>query len=175
MTLSIQTLKLPFKLMFLVTFLVFQCTKRKVEILEKKEYYLISKVVDGDTYHIRLENNTKLKIRMEGIDAPEKGMPFYNESKQFLVKITSGKKIRFVQSSKDQYGRIIAKTYLENNKELGEEMIKNGMAWHFKKYSKDTNLARLEISAKINRFGIWGVDNPLSPWEFRRLKKRKLK
>ena len=173
MAFTIQSLKWQLILIFIVSFLTLQCTKH--ENLENEEYYYISKVIDGDTYHIQLNNNTKLKIRMEGIDAPEKGMPFYKESKQFLNKITSGKKIRFIQSSKDQYGRIIAKTYLENNQELGEEMIKNGMAWHFKKYSKDTNLARLEISAKIDHVGLWEAVNPQAPWEFRRLKKLKLK
>ncbi len=161
-------------LLFLVTLTSLNCTNHNDRILENKEYYFISKVVDGDTYHIQL-NNKKLKIRMEGIDAPEKGMPFYKESKQFLVKITSGKKIRFVQSSKDQYGRIIAKTYLENNQELGEEMIKNGMAWHFKKYSKDTTLAQLEILAKNNHWGLWGEVNPQAPWEYRKLKRQNLK
>jgi endonuclease YncB( thermonuclease family) len=102
-------------------------------------------------------------------------MPFYKESKQFLIKMTSGKKIRFVQSSKDQYGRIIAKSYLENNQEIGEEMIKNGMAWHFKKYSKDTNLAQFEKQDKIKHLGLWEAVNPQAPWEFRRLKKLKLK
>ncbi len=161
-------------LLLLVALSSLHCTNHKDRNLENNEYYFISKVVDGDTYHIQI-NNKKLKIRMEGIDAPEKGMPFYKESKQFLVKLTSGKKIRFIQSSKDQYGRIIAKSYLENNQELGEEMIKNGMAWHFKKYSKDTSLAQLEIIAKNNHRGLWKAVDPQAPWEYRKLKRQNLK
>jgi micrococcal nuclease len=171
----IKSFKWQLNLIFIVLCFSIQCTKHKDENLENKEYYFISKVVDGDTYHILLSDNSKLKIRMEGIDAPEKGMPFYKESKQFLIKMTSNKKIRFVQSSKDQYGRIIAKTYSENNQELGEEMVKNGMAWHFKKYSKDTNLAQLEISAKNKHLGLWEAVNPQAPWEYRKLKRQNLK
>lgn len=168
--LKLATEKLVFTILTLV-FLV-NCTHSDNDKLEnrKSSYYFISKVIDGDTYHINL-NGEKIKIRIEGIDAPEKGMPYYKESKEFLKRLSLGKKIKFIQSSKDRYGRIIAKTYLEDNRELGREMIKNGLAWHFKKYSQDTSLSRLEIEAKNKHLGLWKDANPIAPWEFRKKQK----
>ena len=172
--LKLATEKLVFTILTLV-FLV-NCTHSNSDKLEnhKSSYYSISKVIDGDTYHIN-SHGEKIKIRMEGIDAPEKGMPYYKESKEFLKRLCLGKKIKFIQSSKDRYGRIIAKTYLDDDRELGQEMIKNGMAWNFKKYSQDTSLARLEIKAQHKHLGLWKEDNPIAPWEFRKKQKKLVK
>jgi endonuclease YncB( thermonuclease family) len=172
--LKLATVKLVFTILTLI-FLV-NCTNSNNDKLEnhKGNYYSISKVIDGDTYHIK-SHGEKIKIRMEGIDAPEKGMPYYKESKEFLKRLCLGKKIKFIQSSKDHYGRIIAKTYLDDNRELGQEMIKNGMAWHFKKYSQDTLLARLETEAQNKHLGLWKDANPIAPWEFRKKAKKLVK
>jgi endonuclease YncB( thermonuclease family) len=163
------------KLLFTILTLVFlvNCTHSNSDKLENHEssYYIISKVIDGDTYHIN-SNGEKIKIRMEGIDAPEKGMPYYKESKEFLKRLCLGKKIKLIQSSKDSYGRIIAKTYLDDDTELGQEMLKNGMAWHFKKYSQDTLLSRLEIEAQNNHLGLWKDSNPIAPWDYRKKQKK---
>lgn len=169
--LKLATEKLVFTVLTIV--LLVNCTQSDNDNLENRNsrYYFISKIIDGDTYIIN-SNGEKIKIRMEGIDAPEKGMPYYKESKEFLKRLCLSKKIKFIQSSKDRYGRIIAKTYLEDNRELGREMIKYGLAWHFNKYSQDTSLARLEIEAQNKHLGLWKDANPVAPWEYRKLKRK---
>ena len=132
----------------------------------------VVKIIDGDTYDVILDGE-QTRIRMEGIDAPERGMDYYKVSKEYLGEICNNQKVKVVGAKKDRYGRLLAKTYLEDGREVGEEMVKAGMAWHFKKYSTDPVLARLENEAKNNRRGLWAIDNPIPPWKFRKNKKNK--
>jgi len=126
----------------------------------------IVKVIDGDTYDILIDK-VQTRIRMEGIDAPERGMDFYKKSKEYLGQLCIGQQIKLVGEKKDQYGRLIAKSYLPDGRELGEEMVKADMAWHFKKYSNDMTLNDLEIEVRNQRIGLWSIPNPEPPWEHR--------
>ncbi|MFN8298378.1 MAG: thermonuclease family protein [Chitinophagales bacterium] len=126
-------------------------------------------IIDGDTYDILMEGNIKIRIRMEGIDAPEKGMPFYKVAKNYLGKLCFEKMVRLDVKEKDNHNRTVAYSYLEDGRELSHEMVKSGLAWHFKQYSTDTILSNLEIEAKRARLGLWINDNPMPPWENRRL------
>jgi endonuclease YncB( thermonuclease family) len=128
----------------------------------------VVKVVDGDTYDINIEGR-QTRIRMYGIDAPERGMDFYKVSKNYLVSLCDGNQIRVELIEKDRYGRIIAKSFLPNGKELGAEMIKAGLAWHFKKYSKDEDLSYYEETARQQKLGLWSSKNPIPPWEYRKM------
>ncbi len=129
-------------------------------------------VVDGDTYDLLTADKIKIRIRMDGIDAPERSMAFYKVSKNYLGVLCLNKTVKIVKTDTDRYGRIVAFTYLENGKELGHEMIKAGMAWHFKKYNKDSDLAKLELEARKAKRGLWIDPKPVPPWEYRKLKKQ---
>lgn len=131
------------------------------------------KVLDGDTYDLLLANNTTIRIRMQGIDAPEKGMPFGNKAKKYLSELCWGQTIRVQETGKEGFGRIIALSYLPDGRELGEEMLRAGLAWHFKKYSSDKKLAELEDATKTAKIGLW-VEQPyiLPPWIVRKLNKQ---
>jgi micrococcal nuclease len=129
-------------------------------------------IVDGDTYDILVGGNKTVRIRMEGIDAPEKGMPFYKVSKQYLADLCFGKYVRLEINDTDSRGRKIAFTYLDNGKELSHEMIKAGLAWHFKKYNNDADLANLEVQARAARVGLWIDHSPMPPWKNRELHRK---
>lgn len=133
----------------------------------------VIKIMDGDTYDILLDNHTTTRIRMEGIDTPERGMAFYKVAKDYLGSLCFGKVVRIEQTSTDWYGRIIAKTYLENGDELGLLMIEAGYAWHFGKYSSDVQLATAEVEARNKRLGLWKDVNPVAPWDWRKKAKTK--
>ena len=126
-------------------------------------------IIDGDTYDLLINNDSTVRIRMEGIDAPEKGMPFYRVSKTYLGNLCKDKTIRLVVTGTDSHDRILAYSYLEDGRELGQEMIKAGLAWHFKKYNSDTILANLEIQAREAKLGLWIDEDPMSPGENRAL------
>ena len=126
-------------------------------------------ILDGDTYDILLHGNKTLRIRMEGIDAPERGMPFYRVAKNYLGKLCFEKNVRLETTGKDNRGRTLAFSYLDDGTELGHEMIKAGLAWHFKKYSADPVLSNLEIEARNSKLGLWADVHPMPPWDNRRL------
>lgn len=129
----------------------------------------VIKIVDGDTYDLLLDNLTTKRIRMEGIDAPEKGMPFYQAAKNNLGKLCFGQVVKIELTNTDKYGRAIAKTYLANGNELGLLMVEAGFAWHFKKYSSDIKLANAENEARNRKIGIWSEAHPIAPWDVRNL------
>lgn len=126
----------------------------------------VVKIVDGDTYDILLQGE-QVRVRMEGIDAPERGMDYYKVAKTYLGDLCMGQQIRLEIKEKDQYGRLIAKGYLEDGRELCEEMVKAGLAWHFRKYSDDSMLANAEAAARSARIGLWSLPEPVAPWDFR--------
>jgi endonuclease YncB( thermonuclease family) len=126
-------------------------------------------ILDGDTYDILMEGNKTVRVRLEGIDAPEKGMPFYKVAKSYLSTLCFGKQITLKISGNDNHNRTLAFSYLEDGKELSHEMLRAGLAWHFKKYNSDADLEQLEAEAKNSKIGIWQYENPMSPWENRAL------
>jgi endonuclease YncB( thermonuclease family) len=137
--------------------------------ISSPDYGKVIKIIDGDTYDILLEGNKTLRIRMEGIDAPEKGMPFYRVAKNYLGELCFGKNVHLKILDKDMHDRTVAYSYLDDRRELSHEMIKAGLAWHFTKYSSDTTLANLEIQARNLKLGLWIDKNPMPPWEDRKL------
>jgi endonuclease YncB( thermonuclease family) len=132
----------------------------------------VVRIVDGDTYDIIVDGK-QTRIRMFGIDAPERGMDYYKVSKQYLGELCMNQGIHLEIVNTDRYGRIVAKSFLADGRELGAEMIRAGMAWHFKRYSDDEVLATLETTARENQVGLWSISNPIPPWDYRARKKSK--
>lgn len=126
-------------------------------------------IIDGDTYDVLIQDNKTIRVRMEGIDAPEKGMPFYQKSKKYLSDLCLGKQITIKITGVDNHDRLLAYSFLEDGKELSHEMIKAGFAWHFKKYNSNSELSELEFEAKTLKKGLWIDKNPMAPWENRKL------
>ena len=92
-------------------------------------------------------------------------------AKEFVSRFCYGKTVEIIISSKpDRYGRWIAEIFY-NNQNLNKELIRNGLAWHFKKYSKDEVYAELEKIARGKRLGLWQEQHPIAPWEWRKNKK----
>lgn len=131
----------------------------------------VIRVDDGDTFELLIENNKTIKIRMEGIDAPERGMPYYRVAKNFLLNQISGETVKVEITDKGPYNRYIGLTY-HNDKEMSAEMLREGMAWHFKKYNSHSHFAELEQLARENRVGLWEEENPVPPWIHRKLRPR---
>ena len=124
-------------------------------------------VQDGDTIEILWEGETQ-KVRLEGIDCPEKRQPFGQRAKQFTADFCYGKHIKLIDTEKiDKYGRILG-TVIVDKKVLNEELLRAGFAWHYVKYSNNEFYAVLEAEARKNGYGLWADPNPIPPWEFRK-------
>ena len=132
----------------------------------------VVKVLDGDTYDLLVENNRTIRVRMEGIDAPEKGMPFSNKATLYLRELCNGQTVKIKTTNLDRYGRTISFSYLEDGRELSREMLKAGYAWHYKQYNTDPELADLEKKAREAKLGLWQDKNPMPPWEVRKLHRK---
>ena len=130
-------------------------------------------ISDGDTFRGLTEDNEEIKFRIYGIDAPEKHQAFGNRSQQKLSELIFGKTVGIKIQERDYFGRLVVWVYTPDGKDVSAEMLKAGMAWHFKKYDKSEEYATLENNARLKGIGFWADKNPIAPWEFRRSKKRR--
>lgn len=130
------------------------------------------KIADGDTFTLLTTGNAQVKIRLNGIDAPEKGQDFWIASKDLLGRLLSGHSLRVKITGKDRYGRLIGDVYA-GHLWVNGSMVEAGLAWHFLKYSSDPQLAKAETYAREHRSGLWKQSSPLPPWEFRAMHRKK--
>ena len=120
--------------------------------------------IQKSLYHLYIK--TPIKIRLYGIDCPEKGQAFGKRAKQFTSKMVFKKQVEIKPVTKDRYGRTIAWVYV-GGKSLCEELLKAGLAWHYKKYSTDQVLAVSEMKARQEKLGLWADPKPIAPWDYR--------
>ena len=106
---------------------------------------------------------------MDGIDAPERGMPFNKVSKKYLSDLIFGKFVRIKINKLDRHGRSIAQTYLFDGTDISLEMIRAGLAWHYKEYSSNEVYSTIEKEAREGKIGLWKEKDPIPPWEVRKL------
>ena len=132
----------------------------------------VIRIKDGDTVVILWENHPQT-VRLAHIDCPEKNQAFGAKAKQFASDFCLGKMVEVVIAGKpDRNGRWIAEIFY-NNQNIGKALLRNGLAWHFKKYSKDAAYAELEILARKKKIGLWQDAGAVAPWEFRKMRKKK--
>lgn len=124
-------------------------------------------ITDGDSITILTDENEQVKIRLEGIDCPEPRQDFGNRAKQTTSELCFGKSVRIVKTGTDRYGRTLAHVYV-GEVSVGHELLRRGLAWHYKSFSRDTELARLEEQARQSGIGLWSHANPVPPWEWRK-------
>ena len=126
-------------------------------------------IMDGDTMEV-LYQNKPVKIRLAHIDCPEKrgSQPFGKHAKEALSDLCFGQQVEVQAKNYDRYKRLIAVVVNARKKIVNQEMVKQGMAWHFKKYSKDTVYAELEITARHKKVGLWKDAHPIAPWNWRK-------
>jgi micrococcal nuclease len=124
-------------------------------------------VLDGDTVEVLVKREA-VRVRMDGIDAPEKKQAFGTKAKQALSGRVYGQSVRVVVKGKDRYERVLGVLLLEGGENVNEWMVEQGWAWHYKKYSRDGRLAELEEKAREGRVGLWADERPVAPWEFRK-------
>ena len=105
-------------------------------------------ISDGDTISVMHDGRAE-KIRLYGIDAPEKGQAFGNRAKQFVSALAFGKEVKVEVKDQDRYGRTVADVILPDGRNLNREIVKAGFAWWYRKYApKDTELEALESEAR---------------------------
>lgn len=129
----------------------------------------IVRVSDGDTVVLLDSNNKQHKIRLDGIDAPEKGQAYGNKSKEYLSSLIAGKTVIVEYEKKDMYKRILGTIYYKG-KNINEEMVRSGYAWIYY-YNKSKHMQELQDEARENKLGLWNDKDPINPYYYRKSKK----
>lgn len=133
-------------------------------------------VADGDTVTVLDGSNTQHKVRLAGIDAPEKKQAFGQVSKQHLSNLVYDKTVTIETTKRDRYQREIGKIFV-NGRDANLGQIEAGLAWHYKQYAGEQSpsdrqsYAATEVVAQQGRRGLWQDANPVPPWDFRHQKK----
>jgi len=133
-------------------------------------------VADGDTITILDAGKIQYKVRLAGIDAPEKTQAYGQRSRDSLEELVAGQTVIVETTKKDRYGRVVGKV-LVNGRDINIEQIRRGMAWFYRHYEKEQSVSdrlrydRAEMEAKDDRRGLWADKNPTPPWDFRQKKR----
>lgn len=134
--------------------------------------YRVIGVKDGDTI-VLLVDGKPLTVRLNHIDCPEKKQDYGSKAKYFVSDRCFDKMITLKHNNKyDRYNRLLAEIILSNGDNLNKELVRNGLAWNYKKYSSDKDYNAIELKARQNKIGIWSYEDPIAPWDWRKKKKK---
>lgn len=124
-------------------------------------------VTDGDTIKV-LVNNQEIKVRLNGVDAPEKKQPFGTQAKKFTSNFCFGKDVVVYSTGNDRYGRTLGWVYV-GNRSLSREIVSAGFAWWYRQYAPhNLTLQNAETSARTAKRGLWIDPHAIAPWEWRK-------
>lgn len=129
-------------------------------------------VADGDTVTVLDAANQQHKIRLSGIDAPEKNQPWGQDSKQSMSDQVYGRQVTVETGKRDRYGREVGKILVDGH-DANLEQLRRGLAWHYKKYEREqpaddrATYTATEIEARGAQRGLWADSSPVPPWEWR--------
>ena len=139
-------------------------------------------VTDGDTIKVLDDSNREHKIRLTGIDAPERTQPYGKASKDNLAKLVAGREVLAESDRNDRYGRVLGKVWVrppdcdrcDKTLDVNHAQLVAGMAWWYRYYAKQQSpedRARYEIAeieAKVKRLGLWADPTPINPYDWRK-------
>jgi endonuclease YncB( thermonuclease family) len=131
-------------------------------------------ISDGDTITV-MHNGKDVKIRVYGIDAPERGQAFGRKAKQFTSEMVFGKTVDVDAIDTDKYGRTVAMVRIDG-KNLSEEIVKAGYAWVYRKHCTAQTCSDWidhEHDARLKEVGLWAESVPIPPWEYRKREKNR--
>lgn len=124
-------------------------------------------ITDGDTITVLDSTNTQVKIRLHGIDCPEQGQDYGTMAKGFTADFCKGKQVEIVAMDTDRYGRTVG-LVIVNSDTLNVELLKAGLAWHYKRYDSNPIWDAYEKQAQEKKIGLWSMPTPMPPWEWRK-------
>lgn len=127
----------------------------------------VTAVKDGDTIEM-LVNGKAVRIRLFGVDSPEKGQAFGEKARQYTASLCFGKVVTAKQQSRDQYRRVVAEVYLPGGGSLNLQLVKAGYAWQYTQFNKTREMALAQTEAKAARKGLWQDAHPVAPWVWRK-------
>ena len=114
--------------------------------------------------------NVQHRIRLDGIDCPEKGQPFGKVATKYVKDIAEGKSVIIHYTKKDRYKRILGVLFVDSI-DVNKELLKRGLAWHYKHFNNDSIYSQLEQQAKDKKLNLWSDKKPIEPYHWRKGKR----
>jgi endonuclease YncB( thermonuclease family) len=127
-------------------------------------------ISDGDTISV-LREGKAVKVRLYGIDSPEKAQAFGTQARKFTSDLVFQRDVTVVVHTTDRYGRLVGEVLLPDGRSLNQELVRAGLAWWYRPYApNDPTLAQLEAEARTAKRGLWADAQPVPPWQWRKTK-----
>ena len=125
-------------------------------------------ITDGDSLTVLDEQNRQHRIRLAEIDAPERGQPWGDRSRQALSALVFSKTVSVQQTDTDRYGRVVARVFADG-RDVNRTMVEQGDAWAYRQYLTDQTLIATEARARQQGAGLWSMSDQqtVAPWEWR--------
>ena len=137
---------------------------RPAGVPEEAKWVKVDRVVDGDTIVLM----DKTRVRLHGIDTPERDQPYGKQATGALDALIETK-ILVLEKDTDRFGRLVGVLYTAEGLNVNLEMVCSGHAWWYERYAKlDSDLEDCQESAQGARLGLWGYGEPVAPWAWRR-------
>lgn len=134
----------------------------------------VVRVADGDTITVLAPGNQQVKVRLYGIDCPEKGQAFGQKARHFTAERVAGRNVQVSVLDTDRYGRAVGVVKTEDGGILNQELLTNGYAWLYTRYCKATFCTEWqaqELRARTAKVGLWSDKTPMEPWNWRKANK----
>ena len=137
----------------------------------------VIRVADGDTITVLDADNVQHKVRLAGIDAPEKSQAYGRRSRESLAELTANRSVIVDTHKQDRYGRLVGKVIVDGQ-DVNIEQVRRGMAWVYRQYERELSdddrqsYDRAESDARKFQKGLWADKSPMPPWEFRKREQR---
>ena len=132
-------------------------------------------IADGDTFTMLTENNQQVKVRLHGIDCPERAQDFGQAARQKLSDLVFNQPVKLDVMDTDRYGRTVAIVYTKEGLCVNEELLKAGLAWHYTEYDDNEDWTQLQKEARQKKVGLWSQPRPVAPWNWRKEKRQPTK
>ncbi len=131
-------------------------------------------VTDGDTIKVLRTGNEQVKVRLAGIDCPERKQPWGTKAKQAASDLVAGQTVTIEKITADRYGRTIGRVFV-NGLNVNRSLVEGGNCWVYPRYAKDKVLFTLQDEAKNLQRGLWRLPEHerVPPWEWRKAKRKK--
>jgi len=131
----------------------------------------VIRISDGDTIVVLTDQRQQVKVRLYGVDTPEKRQAFGKAAKKFTARLVGNKMVEVKPVTQDRYGRTVGIVYV-GDKCLNQELVANGYAWVYRQYCNSWRLCKrwlqAESKARELKLGLWCDPNPVSPWKWRK-------
>lgn len=161
-----------FILMVLMLIFVLLLSSRAASAEGMPEVKQILEVVDGNTLRVSTIDDDTYTVKLKGVDAPELGQAFAQESLNYLQELVSNKNVLVEYSGKDRWGNRLVYVTAKNGKSINEMMIKSGHGWVDRFFINQPELMKLQETARSNSVGLWMEQDPMKPWVYDRMQIR---